>query len=535
MKKILYSAFVAMGMLSLASCSNEFEPKYDYEEPIPDKTPFQNDDYISVSSWANRYQWNLANVHDPSVVLADDGYYYMYQTDASYGNAHAYHGHFFCRRSRDLVNWEFLGPTMHGIPVWLKGKLNELRDSMGVAPNTADFDNDQTYQQQFGYWAPCVRKLANGIYRMYYAVTVPGTIDGEDTWSERCFIGMMETATPALTESWVDKGYVLTNYSDRGLDFRYKADDWNNCYFKYNCIDPSYIITPEGEHWLIYGSWHYGFAAVQINPETGKTISEQGLPWGAENEAAYGKLVYTRQMGNRWQAAEAPEVIYRDGYYYLFMAYDGLDVPYNTRVVRSRNIDGPYYGIDGTDVTNSGGDAFPIVTHPYKFSGDHGWVGISHCAIFDDGKGNYYYVSQQRFPAGYNGNANSNALMLGGVRSIRWTSTGWPVVMPERYNATEQTAISDDDIVGTWEHIDLGYQYGVMKEAVDMEFSADHKITSGPWRGASWSLDASTNTLTVNGIELLLQREADWEANRTKNTIVYAGINGTKTYWGKKK
>ena len=33
-------------------------------------------------------------------------------------------------------------------------------------------------------------------------------------------------------------------------------------------------------------------------------------------------------------SSEGPEVIYRDGYYYLFLAYDALDVPYNTRVVR---------------------------------------------------------------------------------------------------------------------------------------------------------------------------------------------------------
>lgn len=38
----------------------------------------------------------------------DDGYYYMYQTDASYGNAHSGNGHFHARRSKDLVNWEYL-------------------------------------------------------------------------------------------------------------------------------------------------------------------------------------------------------------------------------------------------------------------------------------------------------------------------------------------------------------------------------------------------------------------------------------------
>jgi hypothetical protein len=49
-----------------------------------------------------------------------------------------------------------------------------------------------------------------------------------------------------------------------------------------------------------------------------------------------------------------------------------------------------------------------------------------------------------------------------------------------------------------------------------------------------WSFDAKTNTLTANGVELLLQRECDWESSPRKATIVYAGINGKKTYWGRK-
>jgi|GEM_PF-5511862 len=30
--------------------------------------PTYSDDYTSRSSWADRSQWNLANVHDPSVI-----------------------------------------------------------------------------------------------------------------------------------------------------------------------------------------------------------------------------------------------------------------------------------------------------------------------------------------------------------------------------------------------------------------------------------------------------------------------------------
>lgn len=39
--------------------------------------PTYSDDYTSISDWSKRSQWNLANVHDPSVVLAEDGYYYL--------------------------------------------------------------------------------------------------------------------------------------------------------------------------------------------------------------------------------------------------------------------------------------------------------------------------------------------------------------------------------------------------------------------------------------------------------------------------
>ena len=476
--------------------------------------PAYPDDYRSVSSWEKRSQWNLGNVHDPSVMKADDGYYYMYCTDAGFGDPQAGYGHFHARRSANLVDWEYLGATMPNTPAWVMDKLNEIRKNMGLGNSTAN-PND------YGYWAPCVRKVKSGLYRMYYSIVVPGTIDGANTWSERAFIGMMETADPA-SNIWEDKGFVITNYSDKELNYKVAPDDWTNCYFKYNAIDPTFVITPEGQHWLIYGSWHSGFAAVQLNPETGKTIVDPlPNPWGAENEVAYGKQIWTRQAGNRWQASEGPEVVYHDGYYYLFMAYDALEIPYNTRVMRSATIDGTYTGNE------------TVLTHPYKFANNQGWVGISHCAVFNDGNGNWYYASQQRFPVGYDDWA-PNAVMLGGVRSIQWTSSGWPVVMPERYAAVPQVAITKEEIVGTWEHIDLGYQYGVMKESTTMTFAADGSITDGIWKGGTWRFDASTNTLTANGVELKVQRECDWEATPRKHTIVYSGINNSKSYWGKK-
>ena len=207
------------------------------------KSPTYNDYYLSVAGWEQRSQWNLANIHDPSVMLAEDGYYYMYCTDAGYGNPHHLdvkddkHGHFQCRRSKDLVNWEYMGATMYGLPSWVQPKLNEIRKAMGLNNSTANFSDDL----KFGYWAPCARKVKDGLYRMYYCITCPGYIDPTKTsWGERAFIGVMETTDPSDLSKWEDKGYVITNYSDRDLSKIYVSPtDWESCYYKYNAIDPS--------------------------------------------------------------------------------------------------------------------------------------------------------------------------------------------------------------------------------------------------------------------------------------------------------
>ncbi|MBP6758631.1 MAG: family 43 glycosylhydrolase, partial [Flavobacterium sp.] len=222
--------------------------------------PTYSDNYSSIAAWGSNSQWNLANVHDPSVEKCGD-YYYMYQTDASYGNAHDGHGHFMYRRSKDLVNWEFIGSSMTTAPTWVKDSTNSKRAKMipalpAITPN-------------YGYWAPCVRKVGSK-YRMYYSIVVFDPAGDAGTWGNRSFIGLAETDDLA-TNVWTDKGMVVCSEPDGLWPFSFTgATVWEHAYYKYNAIDPSFIQTPEGDQYLIYGSWHSGIVAVKLNPATGK-------------------------------------------------------------------------------------------------------------------------------------------------------------------------------------------------------------------------------------------------------------------------
>lgn len=549
-----YPLLAAAFTISFSACSDDSEnPSNGDSDGGSDASSFTiptyADDYSAISGWDYRKQWNLANVHDPSVVYWTDGYYYEWGTDASYGNAHDGHGHFLGKRSKDLVNWQVVPGIFTTPPDWVTTKINEILTAAGK-------DNVTSSQIDLSYWAPVVRKITvdgQTKLRMYYSMPVnKPTLGGNQ--GIPALIGMCESTDPD-NGVWEDKGFVTCSSSDMDLTTaNLNQSQWGG-FFYYNGIDPTYIVTPEGQHWLIHGSWHSGFAALQLNPSTGMPVKNTtGNPWtadGEDHQGNFGVNISTRSLNNRWQASEGPEVIYHDGYYYLFMAYDELAVAYNTRVVRSESITGPYYDITGCNHTNGRGDAYPIVTHPYKFKGHTGWVGISHCAIFpkkgDENATEWFYMSQGRLPANAGGNANANAIMMGHVRRLVWAPASasdltnkWPIALPERYAAVpDYGTLTQDSLVGKWEHINLEYHYQVQDESSYINLNADGTVTDASGAatlGGSWSYDATNKLLIIGKAAVCVEREVDWEASPRCVTLVYAGIgqDGKTTWWGKK-
>src|SRR6185312_14567288 len=111
-----------------------------------------------------------------------------------------------------------------------------------------------------------------------------------------------------------------------------------------NAIDPTVIVTPQGEHWLYYGSAWDGIYILKLNAATGLAavpgdkgtrIAQRGFTGGSIN-------------GN----IEGPEIIYNgtQNKYYLFIAYDWLETKYNVRVGRGDNARGPFYDFNSIDI-----------------------------------------------------------------------------------------------------------------------------------------------------------------------------------------
>ncbi|NBV97731.1 MAG: hypothetical protein EBT30_09355, partial [Verrucomicrobia bacterium] len=145
---------------------------------------------------------------------------------------------------------------------------------------------------------------------------------------------------------WTDQGLVLESF----------VDDPGG----YNAIDPKMHVEVAGENgaggnsvgknWLMWGSYWSGIFVTSLNRSTGKS------PGASRYQLA------ARPMTNgTMPGIEGSTVVWRNGYYYLFVSYDVYE-SYNVRVGRSASLTGPYVDRQGRSMTN--GFATPVLA-PY--------------------------------------------------------------------------------------------------------------------------------------------------------------------------
>ncbi len=447
-----------------------------------------SDNYSSI--WEPKYykQWENYNVHDPACIKAGD-YYYLYSTDAIFfkeipnkEDLPEEMGNIQVRRSKDLVNWEFMGWAFDTIPAEAVAYLEQA--SGGRQPENI--------------WAPNVVEW-KGQYRLYYAISLFG--------ARTSYLGLAVSSSPE--GPWEQKGCVVKTGND---------DDMN-------AIDPSVIIDrASGKHWMHYGSYFGGLFCVELNPETGLTLKEGDK----------GHLV-ARRADYKTCNLEAPEIIYNPELkqYYLFVSYDALFSHYNVRVGRSDHPEGPftdYFGRDLADTTNN----YPVLTYAYRFGGHPGWAGVGHCGVICD-NGRYFMFHQGRL-------APDNLMMILHVREIFWNSEGWPVVSPQRYAGLSNTEIRSGAIYGPWEMITLNeiddtvvlwqgqippggwhYDTAMFNNPRTVQFNKDGSIDNMP--GYNWNMDKGRLLLEnqEGKTELVIANAWDWE--KKVQTIIATGIN----------
>lgn len=241
-------------------------------------------------------------------------------------------------------------------------------------PAAAIFPNGLRWWSQYvpghdglDVWAPDL-KFYNGRAWLYYSISTFG--------SRVSVIGLTSTASIA-GGNWRDDGLVINTTNS------------NN----YNAIDPDLIIDKDGAPWLTFGSWNSGIKLKRINPITMKP---------------YGPLY---SLASRSGGIEAPSIIYRQGYYYLFVSVgkccDGVNSTYQIRYGRATDIRGPYLDKNGANMLSGGGSLLD--------GGNSVWVGPGGQDIL-----NTDVIVRHAYDATDKGTPK---LM---ISKLNWDGSGWP-------------------------------------------------------------------------------------------------------------
>lgn len=295
------------------------------------------------------------HAHDPSMIKAG-GAYYVFSTGDEGG---LNDGSLQIRGSKDMRDWSFAGTVFETTPKWITKEI-------GKVPNL---------------WAPDI-SYANGKYVLYYAASHFGTNES--------VIGLATNATLDSNSPmyrWVDEGLVVRS--------RGGIDNWN-------AIDPSRVLDAAGQPWLAFGSYWDGIKMRRLEARTGK-LSRQDTTLYA---------LASRGGG----AIEAPSIVYRNGYYYLFVSFEaccrGADSTYKIMVGRSRAITGPYQDQNNLPMSNGGGNL--LLEGHGRVRGPGGQTVFSDNGAF---RMVYHYYD-----------ANVLGEIKFQIATLTWTSNGWPRV-----------------------------------------------------------------------------------------------------------
>lgn len=263
------------------------------------------------------------------------------------------------RRSPNLKVWQYIGEVFSAIPAWGR------QDIPGV----------------INIWAPDIY-YHDGTYYLYYSLSTFG--------SNRSCIGLATNKTldpDDATYKWIDLGKVFESTSSSN----------------YNAIDPNIIMDAENNLWMSFGSFWTGIKLLALDPSTWKAPANPRL-----NSIA----------GRGGGAIEAPFMVHKNGYYYLFVSFDlccrGVESTYKIMVGRSSKVTGPFVDRNKRTMLNGGGHLL--------LQGDDRWKGTGHCAVLleDDADWLVYHAYD----------AQNNGTPTLRISQLYWDDEDWPSLDP---------------------------------------------------------------------------------------------------------
>jgi arabinan endo-1,5-alpha-L-arabinosidase len=287
--------------------------------------------------------------------------------------------------SKEPVGY-YVFSTGRGIPIWFSRDLREWKPLGRVFESGMPAWASEAIPRSRWIWAPDISYFG-GKYHLYYAVSTFG--------SQRSVIGLAVNETLDAQQPnyrWEDRGLVIES-TPGACDF--------------NAIDPALFVDRDDVPYLVWGSYWTGLKGTRIDPATGKP---------AQNPPEIVPLA-ARAPGTDPPAIEAPFLVFRDGYYYLFVSWDfccaGLESTYKILVGRSRSVLGPYVDDQGRALV----DGYAKLV----LAGSDRWRGPGHNSLLQTDQGDWlvyscYDAQRQR----RRGDRVLN------IRPITWVE-GWPV------------------------------------------------------------------------------------------------------------
>ncbi len=329
----------------------------------------QSTTQTSTSQEQRRPRFNSQNpsVHDPVMARGEDGKYYIFATGMN-------------------------------VSVLSSPNMKEWTRERSALPQTPAWAVDTVPGYRGHTWAPDI-SYHNGLWHLYYSCSTFGKN------GSAIGLAVNKTLDPASPDfRWEDKGMVIASH--RNVD-------------NFNAIDPNLIVDKKGQPYLTFGSFWDGIQLTKLSKKDFQTPITKPVTISRRiNKEVNLKNIKHTQEGNNTieagdNAVEAPFIIKRGKYYYLFVSFDyccrGEESTYKTVYGRSKKIEGPYLDKEGKRMDQGGG------THLYGPDNEN--FGIGHNSVYEF-DGQWYFVSHA-----YKKTHDGNAHLF--IRPLQFNKKGW--------------------------------------------------------------------------------------------------------------